>query len=137
MRQIKKMIFLLFIIIIISGCGSKTKNLIGTWKLISSNPIITLENGEEIILSPELDINEENLSEDGTCGGSGCKSFIYSTEFENIQVYVGNLCYELIDKETLKQIKCYSDNIAGFDQKEDETEHDIIYKKEVNSLVKH
>lgn len=126
----KRNIFLLlFVILFVSGCGNKTKGLIGTWKLETTNPVITLENGEEIILSPELNINEDKLSLDGSCGGSGCKSFIYSTEFDNLQLYSGNLCYELIDKETLKQVKCYSDNIAGFSDREDQTEHDIVYKK--------
>ena len=32
-------------------------------------------------------------------------------------------------EETLKQVKCYSDNIAGVGDKEDQTEHDIVYKK--------
>lgn len=124
-----KIVSIFIILLIISGCGNKTKDLIGTWKLDSSNPIINLENGEELILSPELNIEEDYLSDVSSCAGSGCKSFVYSSEFENLQVYVGNLCYELIDSDTLKQVKCPSDNIRGFDQMEDETIHNIVYKK--------
>jgi len=131
MKKVNLLLLGGFILLAICGCGNKTKQLIGTWKLDSNNHIIVLENGVEMILSPELNINEDNLSLDGSCGGSGCKSFVYSTEFDNLQVYSGNLCYELIDKETLKQVKCYSDNIAGVGDKEDQTEHDIVYKKVV------
>ena len=125
----KKTIIIFIILFCLCGCGNKTNNLIGTWEIKSSNTIIILENGEELILNPQLNITEDNLSEDGSCGGSSCKSFIYSNDYENIQVYSGNLCYELVDKDTLKQVKCYSDNISGIEQMENQTEHDIIYKK--------
>lgn len=103
--------------------------LYGTWKLESNTKTILLENGIEKTLNDEMIITKDNTSGLGSCGGSGCNYYIINFNNTNPELYTGNLCYELVDKNTLKQIKCHSDLIIGHSQWEDETLHNIIYKK--------
>ena len=65
----------------------------------------------------------------GSCGGSGCYGYIYNFLNNKPQLYTGSLCYELIDNNTLTQIKCHSDNIIGYNGWEDQTLHNINYKR--------
>ena len=126
----KKVVMFIVLLLILSGCKEKRNKLVGTWNLESQNKIITLSNGEELILNPSFVIEEDNLSEENSCGGSGCKYFVYSNKDENVELYVNNLCFLLVDDDTLKQIKCHSNNIIGYDGFEDTLVHDIIYKRE-------
>ena len=103
----------------------------GTWKLETSDKLIMLEDGYEKTLEETMTLNKNNMSGFGSCGGSGCYSYIFN--FLNIkpELYTGSLCYQLVDNNTLTQIKCHSDNIIGYPGWEDETLHNIVYKRTI------
>lgn len=97
----------------------------GTWKLESDTKLIKLENGDEITLNDELIITEDNVSGYGSCVGV-CNPYIINFNNTNPEIYLGNLCYELANKNTLQLIKCHSGLIG---EREDEILHNITYKK--------
>ncbi len=101
----------------------------GTWKLETPDKVITLESGYETNLEETLTLSKINMSGFGSCGGSGCYGYIFNFLNSKPELYTGSLCYELVDKNTLTQIKCHSDNIIGYPGWEDETLHNIIYKR--------
>lgn len=101
----------------------------GTWKLETPDKVITLEDGYEKTLEETMILNKNNMSGFGSCGGSGCHGYIFNFLNSKPELYRGSLCYELVDNNTLSQIKCHEDNIIGYPGWEDETLHNIIYKR--------
>lgn len=119
----KKIILLICLVILAvctTGCGKN--DFIGTWELKSNVESIDLANSENMPLDTELVITKEELSREGSCAGSGCGRFIYNGK----NFYYQNLCYKLVDKNTLEQVACKKDTIAGYSNMEMK-EHDVSY----------
>ena len=120
----KKKIGLVFMIGIVafctSGCGKS--EFVGKWELNSDVESIDLANSENLPLDTELVITKDDLSKEGSCAGSGCKKFI----FKGKNFYYQNLCYELVDKNTLEQVPCKKETIAGYSNME-MREHNVSY----------
>ena len=120
LKKLGLVLFLCFVTIFMTGCGKN--DFVGTWELKSNVDSIDLASSENLPLDTELVITKDDLSKTGSCAGSTCKKFIYSGK----NFYYQNLCYKLVDKNTLKQVACKKDTIAGYSNME-MNEHDVSY----------
>ena len=144
MKKISLILLCGVILLGVCGCDSKeeivkdnngnkisTNDLLGTWQLQSEEKEVILEDGTTWEINDKIQISE--IVKIGTCGGSGCpeNAHFYSTENKQIQLYDNNFCFELENKDTLKQVSCepffevyYQMASVGITK-----EYNLIYKK--------